>query len=182
MTQTSVDALVKGDPMQAPVQVVGARGSFERAGVIDAIDKATEGQKAVVQAFRADAVYGDSHLEAAARRALRSHAQGRGIARDVAVEIALYAAGTTQIEDALDLVGLPADGEALVVAGVGPDRDAVIEDVLGRLDLVSSSDVVQASEQALDRLGIAKAARERVAEGALPLLVQEHVALLDARS
>lgn len=168
--------------MRAPVEVTGARGSFERDRLIDAIQEATEGALAAVQAFDPRAVYGRAHLRAAARRALRSHAEGREIARDLAVEVALYAAGTTQIDEALETVGVPTEASSLVLAGVGPDREEAIDAVLEALALEPDDDVVSEDEGALDRLGISASARETVDEEEWRLLVVEQVALLDTRT
>lgn len=171
-----------GDPMEAEVLVLGARGAFDRDEMIGATDAATRDRQATVQAFDPRAVYGAGHLEAAARRALRAHAEGRATARDLAVEIALYAAGTTQIDDSLATVGVPAEDDALVLAAVGPERKAAIEAILERLGLEPDDAVVTEDEAALDRLGIPKAARDAVDEDEVALLVVEHVALLDART
>lgn len=170
------------DPMQAPVLVVGARGAVERGALIDAVAEATASRTAAVQAFDPEAVFGRAHLEAAARRALRSHAEGRAIARDLAVEIALYAAGTTQIDDALATVGVPAQADAIVLAAVGDQRDAAVDAVLQALDLEREDELVRKRAGALDRLDIPQAAREAVRGDELELLVIEHVALLDARA
>lgn len=182
MAKTSTDAMVDGDPMQAPVEVTGARGRVERDRLIDAIAEATEGRRAVVQAFDPGAVYGAEHLRAAARRALRSHAEGREIARDLAVEIALYAAGTTQIDEALETVGVPVEAQTLVLAAVGPDREQAVDAVLDALELEADEAVVSEDEAALERLGISAGARETVDEEEWALLVVEQVALLDART
>lgn len=182
MATAETDRLVDGDPMSSPVLVQGARGSVERDRLIDAIAEATEDRRAVVQAFDPEAVYGAEHLRAAARRALRSHAEGREIARDLAVEIALYAAGTTQIDEALETVGVPAEAQALVLAAVGPDREQTVDAVIEGLDLETDEDVVSEDEGALERLGISAGARETVDEKDWRLLVVERVALLDARA
>lgn len=182
MATKATDGLVDGDPMQAPVLVTGARGAVERDRLIDAIAEATEDLRAVVQAFDPGAVYGAEHLRAAARRALRSHAEGREIARDLAVEIALYAAGTTQIDEALETVGVPVEAQALVLAAVGPDREQAVDAVIEVLGIEVDEDVVSEDEGALERLGISAGALETVDEEQWTLLVVEQVALLDART
>ncbi len=178
-TERLIDAA--DDPMQAPVLVASARGPASREAIIDAIDAAIADRDAVVQSFDPAAVYGQRHLEAAARRALRAHADDRATARELGVEIALYAAGTTQIDEAFATVGVPVEAEALVLCGVGPDREAAVEAVLDTLDLDRDDAVVGEDVEALDRLGIAEAARRAVPPDELSLLVLEHVALLDAR-
>jgi len=163
------------------VLVVGARGSVDREAVIDAIHAATENRDASAQAFDPDAVYGAKHLEAAARRAVRSHREDRAIARNLPVEIACYAAGIDQIDDALEIVGLPASADGLVLCALGDENQQAVDDVLERLDLESDDTLVEPKEVVLERLGISETARELADEGERQLLVTEHVALLDAR-
>lgn len=175
-----VTHLTANDPMKEPVLIAYGEGSLTREGLIEAIDVATSGVDAAVQGFDPRAVFDASHLEAAARRALRSHVQERGIARDVSVEMALYAAGTTQIDDALARVGVPKTSQSVVLAAVGPDREKAVGDVLGSLGLERGS-FGGGGVEALGRVGIGEGVIEQAGEDEWALLVLEHVALLDAR-
>lgn len=172
--------LTTDDPMEEPVLIAYGKGSLTRGSLIEAIDAATSGVNAAVQGFDPRAVFDASHLEAAARRALRSHIQERGIARDVSVEMALYAAGTTQIDEALTRVGVPKTSQSVVLAGVGPDREKAVGDVLGWLALERGS-FGGGGVEALGRVGIGEGVIEQAGEEAWASLVLEHVALLDAR-
>ncbi len=83
-----------------------------------------------VQAFDADYVAGEEHLESAVIHANRAFERGENIARDRSVEILLYAAGRRQINQALTM-GV-SDGEQAVVVVVDgeceePATDAVSE-------------------------------------------------------
>jgi len=84
---------------------------------------------ATVQAFDARYVVDRAHLERAVELADRAIARGENVARDRAVEILLYAAGTRQIDRALEL-GV-ADGECpavmLVDARDGTDDPTAAE-------------------------------------------------------
>ena len=169
------------DETDEPILVTGWRGRYERDALIEALASATADRSAHLQAFDPGAVYGAPHLEAAARRALRAHREDRPIARDLGAEIACYAASTDQIDDALAAVGVPAEGDALVVCAVGEDAEPALADARQTLCLEPDEDVVDADEAALDRIGVEPAMREHVAARDWAQLAVEQVALLDAR-
>lgn len=164
------------DETDTPIRVQGAAGAFERDALIDALATAADGREAAVQAFDPDAVYGAEHVRAAARRALRAHRDGRAIARDLGVEVACYAAGVDQIDDALARVGVPESGEAVVLCALGDDADAALDEALDRAGLARDDEVLARPDGALDRLGLDVGEDEDAWERVL-----EHVALLDAR-
>ncbi len=162
------------------IHVQGFRGSFQRDRLIERILELRETHEAVLQVFDPAAIYGTGHLIAAAEKALRSHQDERAIARDLATEIACYAAGTDQISTALETVGLPAQGDALVAVGLGETGKAALDE-LGKDAFEPADDLPGQPETALDRLGLLPGMRESVPEARWGLLVVEHVALLDAR-
>lgn len=178
-SEGSADPLA--DEIAAPVLVRGARGAFQRDELIEALAEAGEGREAALQAFAPEAVYGPEHLRAAARRAIRSHREGRAIARNLSVEVACYAACTDQIEDALAAVGVPAAGDRVVLCAVGERAREAAGEALAALDLEPDPDVLGRPEGALDRLGVSPELREATPEEDWPLLALEAVALLDAR-
>lgn len=169
------------EEVTVPVVVRGARGDFARDALIDALAEVSDDYGVALQAFDPEAVYGPEHVAAAARRAVRSHREDRAIARNLSVEVACYAAGVDQIDDALARVGVPAEGQALVLCGVGEDADDAVDEAMDRLGLDPAEDVVGYPEAALERLGVSPEHRERVEEEDWPLLAVEQVALLDAR-
>lgn len=170
--------LLDGDPMDADVLVVTGTGSFSREQVLDAIEEASRDRACLLQALDPGAVFDAAHARAAARRALRSHRDGRGIARDPGVEIALYVACTTQIEDAFEGAGLPERGTSLVLVGVGPERGQGVEAVLEEVGL-EREPLEGENREALERLGLSDFVGEQGGEASL--WVRERVALLDAR-
>lgn len=180
-TTTSNEHDPLAEEIDVPILVQGARGSFERDALIGALAEASEGIDASIQAFAPEAVYGCMHLEAAARRAVRSHQESRAIARNLSVEIACYAAGTDQIEDALAAVGVPEQGYQVILCAVGDQATQLVEDALQQAGLSPDEDIVERHGSALDRLGISSAQRDRSPDSEQGLLVLEHVALLDAK-
>jgi KEOPS complex subunit Cgi121 len=168
------------DEIDTPIVVQGARGTVERPDLIDALARASGEHAADLQAFAPEAVYGAAHLEAAARRALRAHEQDRAIARDLAVEVACYAAGTDQIDDALAAVGVPAEARAVAICSLGQAAEPALEQALAELGLERDDSVVQREEQALATIGVSEPMREHVPEDEWGDLAIEQVALLDA--
>ncbi len=169
------------DPAPAvELHVRGVQGTIERDALIEAIQEATAGTEMTVQAFDPGAVYGRDHLDAAARRAVRAHAQGHGIANDLGVEMALYAAGTTQITEAFERVGVPAQGQAAVLAAIGAGGDKVLDALQETLALSRDDALLEGDEGVLDRLGIPADHRQGTPRERWGWLVLERVALLDA--
>jgi KEOPS complex subunit Cgi121 len=81
---------------------------------LDDLGAVGEATDCVVQAFDARYVAGESHLEHALDAARLARSRGQAIARDPAVELLCYAAGTRQIDDALAL-GVSAGRSPVVV-------------------------------------------------------------------
>lgn len=179
MTSETVDPLA--DEIDVEVAVQGARGAFERDALVETLAEVADEHEVALQAFDPSAVYGAAHLEAAARRAVRSHEQDRAIARNLPVEVACYAAGVDQIDDALARVGVPESGDALVLCGVGAGARSAVEDALEEMDLRPDDDVLGHPLEALETLGVTSSMREQVDEEEWPKLAVEQVALLDAR-
>ncbi len=79
-----------------------------------------------VQAFDADYVVSEAHLQRAVERADRAIARGENVARERAVEILCYAAGRRQINRALEM-GVSEGKNRVVVLVDSPDGDAAAE-------------------------------------------------------
>ena len=84
---------------------------FERLSALQAKGNA-------VQLFNADAVIDELHLNAAYENAMRAFEEGTNIARNVAVEMLLFAAFTTQIGEAVKLAGF-GGGSAVLFSADG---------------------------------------------------------------
>lgn len=181
------------DPPTPPYRV---RHGTARIDTLDAfLDVLTEISTetgAVVQAFDADLVVSETHLQEATRLAARAIARGEAVARDPSVEILLYAAGRRQIDRALTL-GVD-EGESRVVVIVadfgsvsGADRpsadlDAAAAAVSARTSFTPADS--RSTGTAFDRDRVCDVFdigdQERAAvNGDLADIVRERVALLD---
>lgn len=108
-------------------EIVGATGGPVPADdVLDAADRHLDEAAAVLDPSRTG---GLRHLQAALEHARRVREAGRERCRDPSMEVLLHAAGTDQIEDALDRVGLSGDVDAVAIVGsetdVGPFLSAI---------------------------------------------------------
>ncbi|MDZ5812942.1 KEOPS complex subunit Cgi121 [Halorubrum sp. AD140] len=187
-----------GDAEPAPAPAVRlVRGDFAVAD-LDAfladLDGVAEETGAVVQAFDADLVVSATQLREAARLAARAIARGEAVARDPGVEILLYAAGSRQIDRALEL-GV-AEGERAAVVLVsdfgdvsGADRppadlDEAVEGVrglaVGSAGIIDGDDLNGAFDADRVREFYGVTDRELAATtGDLADVVRERVTLLD---
>ena len=149
---------------------------------------------AVVQAFDADLVVSAAQLSEAARLAARAIARGEAVARDPGVEIMLYAAGSRQIDRALELGVSEGERAAVVVVadfGDASGADRPVADLDAAVDAVRKLAVDAVADPAAAGFPVAFD-EDRVREfygvtdrelaattGDLADVVRERVALLD---
>jgi KEOPS complex subunit Cgi121 len=142
---------------------------------VQQLDEISERHGTVVQVFDARYVVDREHLRRAVELASRERERGNGIAREMGVEILLYAAGRRQIDRALGM-GV-SEGDCRVVAVVvGGNEDEAAEslrtmfdpaETLGDYDPERVSEFFDVSETELDETA-----------GDLTDIVQERVAML----
>jgi KEOPS complex subunit Cgi121 len=147
-------------------------------GTLDDVADATE---TTVQAFDADYVVSEAHLERALDRADRAIARGENVARERAVEVLCYAAGRRQINRALEM-GVSEGEHRVVVLVDDPNGDADAEQEAIELirEYVDEGSVLGDYDEATVRafFDISDAETDAV-DGGLGDLVLERVALLD---
>lgn len=160
--------------------IAGARGPFAQRELLEHIARVRKTHGVVLQAFDAGAIYGRAHLEAAVEKAERAHARGDGIAKDLATEIACYAAGDPQIAKALARVGVPARGNGLVLVALGDLAETALAELLTEARLTRDDAAVREDGGALERIGVTAAMRANVPHAEWALLAVERVALVDA--
>lgn len=142
---------------------------------LDALRSIGADHGAVIQAIDARYVAGEAHLERAVQLSMRARERGEAIATDPALEILLYAAGTRQIEQALEL-GVSPETQTVAIVIVGGDEKHAVRDTQ---EMVSPlEELPEPSVEAIcDWFDITE--RERNATTAnLEALVCERVALL----
>jgi KEOPS complex subunit Cgi121 len=82
----------------------------------------------VIQALDADKLAGEEHIRFAVEKAINSFKNGRNIAKDLAKEIMLYAAGTRQINRAMKL-GVHNGRNNIALVAVGEVEDFTFDEI-----------------------------------------------------
>ncbi|RDZ66227.1 KEOPS complex component [Haloferax sp. Atlit-12N] len=132
---------------------------------------------ATVQAFDARYVVDREHLEQATELADRAIARGNEIARDRAVEILLYASGRRQINRAFE-IGVSEGTLPVVILVDGGDEADAEAALFDRLDLEPAETLGDYDEALVRDVFDVGETELKVADGDLPALVKERVALL----
>ena len=128
-----------------------------------------------IQAFDARYVVGREHLARAVELARRANERGESIARDLSVEILLYAAGRRQINQAFEM-GISEGEQSMVVVVTGGDETAAASRVS---DLLEPAETLESYEKSLVCEFFDITDRELAAvDGTIQDLVCERVALL----
>ncbi|ELZ89703.1 KEOPS complex subunit Cgi121 [Haloferax sulfurifontis] len=144
---------------------------------IAAVGEIADETGATVQAFDARYVVDREHLERATELADRAIARGNEIARDRAVEILLYASGRRQINRAFE-IGVSEGTLPVVILVDGGDEAEAEAALFDRLDLEPAETLGDYDEALVRDVFDVGEAELRVADGDLPALVRERVALL----
>lgn len=140
-----------------------------------------------VQLLDASFVCGLLHLEQAARLARRAFQRGTNSARDLGLELLLYASGERQLDRALAKMGVTPRTATLAVCVLAKDERADLanavaaaEAALTRLGWTRDDAILAASKDKAWRFGVTAAEIETVGEARAADLVLERVALVDA--
>ncbi|WP_411964918.1 KEOPS complex subunit Cgi121 [Haloferax sp. YSMS24] len=144
---------------------------------IATVGDVSEETGATVQAFDARFVVGRDHLELAVELADRAIARGNEIARDRAVEFILYASGRRQIERAFEM-GVSDGTHPVVIIVDGGDEGAAETVLFDRLELEPATTLGEYDESLVRDFFDVGDAELTAANGDLPALVKERVALL----
>ena len=156
------------------VRIAGFKGAIEDPEEMLTI--ARESCKGDVQLFRADMVFGQTHLKTAADHAIRSIKEGRNSSSSVATETMLYAAGTRQIVKAIEKMGIRyGDSEIALVAF----RDFDVKRFEEKTHFRRDDSVLEGDVEMLREFGITGKEVAAVGEQKAVDLVLERVALVD---
>lgn len=140
------------------------------------LNKISEDNGIVIQAFDADKLAGEEHIRFAVKKAIDSFKAGRNIANDLAKEIMLYAAGTRQINRAIKL-GVHNGENNIVLVAVGDVID------LSAFNEITPKHVLQYDSSKNDALSdffnITEEELKAAGADKIPELVIERVALVD---
>ena len=144
---------------------------------IATVGDVSEETGATIQAFDARCVVDRAHLERAVELADRAISRGNEIARDRAVEFILYASGRRQIERAFEM-GVTEGTVPVVVVVDGGDEASAEAALFDRLELERTATLGEYDESLVCDFFDVGDAEIAAADGDLPALVRERVALL----
>lgn len=134
-----------------------------------------------IQFLDAAKIAGEEHVKAAVEKAIRAMERKTNISHELGVEILLYAAGTRQIQRALEM-GIKEDKNE--AAGVVIGEVENVERAIATLKKIAIEDEVlkyteKKKKAIIDYFHITPLELEAVGEEKIPKLVLERVALLD---
>jgi len=139
------------------------------------VDEVAEATGATAQVFDARYVVDHEHVERAVELARRERERGEAIARDMAVEILLYAAGRRQIDRALAM-GVSPGACPVVAVAVGGDEAAAARKL--RALLTPAATLGAFDEERVCAFFDVTDRERRATAGSLEDIVHERVALL----
>lgn len=128
-----------------------------------------------IQALDADKCAGEGHIRFAVEKAKSSFNSGTNIAKDLAKEIMLYAAGTRQIKRAVKL-GIHRGRNNIVLVAVGETELPEFKEIIPENVLAYNK---SKKDAIMETFGITAEEVEAVGEEKIPELVLERVALVD---
>mgnify|MGYP000453350867 CR=1 FL=1 len=142
---------------------------------LERVDEVAEATGAAVQVFDARYVVDREHIARAVELARRERERGDGIARDMAVEILLYAAGRRQIDRALAM-GVSPGACPVVAVAVGGEEAAAARKL--RALLTPATTLGAFDEERVCSFFDVTDRERRATAGTLEDIVHERVALL----
>ncbi len=135
--------------------------------------------RVIIQLLDAGRIASREHLQFAVEKAKRAVREGRNIAKDLGIEILLYASGKRQIEQAMSMGVHPGKNDVAIVV-IGDNTTEVITEMKS---IIHESPVLEYTEFKKRRLiktfDITETEIRAVGEDKIPELVLERVALLD---
>lgn len=145
------------------------------------IKKISEQFNVTIQFLDASKIAGEAHVKAAVEKAVRAMKRKTNISQDLGIEILLYAAGTRQIQRALEMGIKEGKNEAAAVIAGEAINVELAKAALKKF--VVEEDVLKYTERKkkaiIDCFRISQLELEAVGEEKIPKLVLERVALLD---
>jgi KEOPS complex subunit Cgi121 len=165
--------------MYKKYEIIGAIGQIDSAN--EFIFRAREfviDSETLLQFLDADKVLGPEHIQSAIEHALRAFERKDNISANLAMEILIYAAGSPQIQSALDEIGVKDGCEKIAIIA---DDKVELEGLLSHLNLNRDDDVLKFSESKLNEFGISESEIIACDKKKIKDLILERVAMVDVK-
>ncbi|MFC1787497.1 KEOPS complex subunit Cgi121 [Halobacteriota archaeon] len=135
--------------------------------------------RVIIQVLDADRIASREHISFAVEKAKRAMHDGRNIAKDLGIEILLYASGKRQIEQAMSMGVHPGKNSVAIVI-IGDDTKGASTNIKTIIHEAPVLDYTKCKKRKLIKtFDITEAEIRAVGEDKIPELVLERVALLD---
>ncbi len=149
------------------------------ADFIKMLNEVAKKHHVVVQALDANRIASREHLLLAVEKAKRAMREGRNIAKELGIEILLYASGKRQIEQAMSM-GVHSGKNYVAIVIIGDDTTGASSELKA---IIQESPVLAYTKSKKRKLvkafDITEAEISAVGDDKIPELVLERVALLD---
>ncbi|MDD2665594.1 MAG: KEOPS complex subunit Cgi121 [Methanocellales archaeon] len=146
---------------------------------IKMLNEVAKKHRVIVQAIDANQIASRDHILFAVEKASRAMREGRNIAKDLGLEILLYASGKRQIEQAMSM-GVHSGKNYVAIVIIGDDTTGASSELKTVLHEAPVLDYTECKKRKLVKtFDITEAEINAVGDDKIPELVLERVALLD---
>ena len=146
---------------------------------IQMLSEVSKKYRVIIQVLDADQIASKEHLLFAVKKANRAMHEGRNIAKDMGIEILLYASGKRQIEQAMSM-GVHHGKNSVAIVIMGDDTKGASSELKTVIYEAPVLDYTKCKKRKLIKtFDITEAEIRAVGEDKIPELVLERVALLD---
>jgi len=164
------------------ITVVGARGTIKDVdSFLQEMNRFSQDNNMVIQAFNADVIYGKNHLISAVDHAVRAMERKTNTTNSLAMEILLYAAGERQLKLAIPKMGVK-KGDANIAFAVVDNKkrdEKSIDELLKELSLERDDNVLEGNEDTLKSFGLNDQTIKTVTKDKYGDLILEKIAMVD---
>ena len=135
--------------------------------------------RVIIQVLDADRIASKEHINFAVEKAKKAMHEGRNIAKDLGIEILLYASGKRQIEQAMSM-GVHHGKNSVAIVIMGDDTKGAGSEMKTVIHEAPVLDYTECKKRKLIKtFDITEAEIRAVGEDKIPELILERVALLD---
>lgn len=165
--------------MDIKYKIIGATGKID--SVEDFIKKARDfisDSDSLLQFINGEKVLGKEHIQSAIEHANRAFDRKDNISANLAMEILIYTAGKSQIQTALEEIGIQNGCEKMAIV---VDDKIEIDSLLAHLNLKRDDGVLEFKELKLREFGISESEIMACDKKKIKDLILERVAMVDVR-
>ena len=162
------------------LKIIGAKGNVSNVdNFLRQISSFAKDHNIIIQAFDADAIYGEKHLISAVEHATRAIKRKTNTTNSLEMEILLYASGERQLKLAIPKMGVKEGNVNVAFTIIDKTSEKSIGEMLKMLSLVRDDKTLEGSKVTLKKFGITEDEMKTVREAKYGDLILEKVAMVD---